>query len=122
MMQTIHRVRKIDVCISCRALGELISNRILPDVTAVQQDDGMRELMEKASVTYTLFATNFEGSSLQDLINGLEQLFTEIMNRTRLTFSAKATHAMQTLMWKAVRPGDLDAGDHWCILLRHGIF
>lgn len=122
-MQSIHRVRKASVETACNALGELITVRLLPDMSAVQQtENSLPNWVEKTCVTYTLFATSDPEAARKFALSGLENALNAIAQHSNTTFSSKATHAAQTLIWKAAGAADTDTADRWCALLRHPLF
>lgn len=122
-MQSVHRVRKIHPEIACHALSELITSRLLPDLTATQKtESGLHSWVEKSCVTYTLFATsNIEGNR-NFAIDGLEHVLNAIMQRFSNSLSPKATHAAQALIWKAAGDAGADTAQRWCSLLQHPLF
>lgn len=101
----------------------MICNRLLPE-SEDHSATGIASLvwLEKASVAYILFHTkapDFEPHAAQ---NDLQKLFDTLFNAFHSPFSSKATHAGQTLIWKAIGQHN---GAHvfgLCRLLTHALF
>ena len=122
-MQAVHQVRRMNVEIACQALAELMATRLLPDLSAGEEATGaIQTYVEKACVTYTLFATSDPESARDFAISGLSSLFDAISESSYNSLSARATHAAQTLIWKATGAADCESADKWCNLLRHPLF
>jgi hypothetical protein len=121
-MKAIHRVQKTSVDAACSALEQLVLVRILPDLTAsTTAEDPLKDWLEKACVTYTLFATSNPTPVPQSVVERLENMCSAIVHRTGKGLSPRATHAMQTLIWKTTTSNG-DVGEAWCTLLQHTIF
>ena len=122
-MQTIHRVRKVDVDAACLALGKLISGRMPPNIAADQSNaPPIQDYLERACISQVLFATSSPGVARQFAIDQLHQTFNAIVQRSNSLFSPQATHAAQTLIWKAAAASDPDTAERWFVLLRHPLF
>lgn len=123
IMQAIHKTRRRHVGCAIAALKELIIDRLVPDANASQDDnDPAQERLERASVTYTLFASDQSEQPASALIASFAVMF-DTLSRHNLAFTAKATHAAQTLIWKATGAADdEEVASAWCRLLRHPIF
>jgi hypothetical protein len=121
-MHTIHRAHKVSIEVACSALQQLITNRLLNDLP---QDGYVQnctlEHIEKACVTYVHFASSDPRGGLST-IDGLQAVLYVVVQRSGKVISAKATHAAQTLIWKAAGAGDPKMADRWCRLLRHPVF
>lgn len=122
-MQATHRARRVSVELACHGLGELITARLLEDLPH-DGDAGssIPDYIEKACVTYALFATSGPESAPLFVIDGLQKTLDMIVKRSSRAMSPKATHATQSLIWKAASAADPDAADRWCDLLRHPLF
>lgn len=122
-MRAIHRVRKISAEVACDALGELIESRLLPDVSAASGSrDGLQDWIEKACVTYTHFAASISDAAYDHIIDRLGSVFDAVAKQSGTTFSPRATHAIQALIWKAVGIAEHGNAEAWCSLLRHSLF
>lgn len=125
-MTRIHWVRKRDLEVACSALAELVKKRLVPDPTADPIDQSQMSLVqsriEKVCVTYTLFATSDAAASSISAIGGLQATLDSIAQRSDMTFSAKATHAVQALVWKTATTPDSASTETWYALLRHPLF
>lgn len=105
------------------ALRTFICARLLPNLETHQNDgDAAQAWLEKATVAYILFYTRQSdltpGSSLHDLRDFLDT----INGGLGSPFSPQATHAAQTLLWKASGQSDLGHPFEWGTLLRHPLF
>jgi len=78
--------------------------------------------VEKAAVTYVLFATTADDLPEQDTLASIRSILDDVAFHTKRTLSAKATHAAQTLVWKRAGALNGDYVDDWCRLLRHVVF
>ena len=122
-MQSIHRVRHVSLEAACHAIWKLVTTRLLPDLSAASETEVIFQTwIEKACVTYTLFATSSIDATSDFVIAGLEDTLNAVVQRSNTAFSPKATHAAQALIWKAAGTADPDTGDRWCRLLRHPLF
>ena len=121
-MQTIHRARRVSAETACNAIRRLITERLLQDLTD-EGDTGSSNIdyMEKACVTYTLFASTDLRES-RAATDALRNTLDAVVQRRNNVLSPKATHAAQTLMWKAVGASDPETAEVWCTLLRHPLF
>lgn len=122
-MQAIHRADKSSPDIALDALEQLITARLVPDMSVTAGEaDPLQEWTEKACVTLTLLATKNVATAPRSAIERLTRVFTSITNRAREGLSAKATHAIQTLIWKTMTGVAPNNAEPWCGLLRHHIF
>jgi hypothetical protein len=118
-MQAVHHVQKVSSDVACQALHQLIVQRLLPDINEAV-DDNTKQWLEKACVTCTLFATG--DRSFNGIISRLGGTFDAIVQRTGKPLSPKATHAVQTLIWKTIDGSEAEVAESWCGLLKHDIF
>lgn len=122
-MQAIHRARRASVETACRAIAEMISARLLPDLLAAQETTSKVHLqVETALVTYVHFATSDPQSAERFAIDGLGGLLNAITQSLDGRLSPKAIHAAQTLIWKAAGAADAHSAERWFGLLRHPVF
>lgn len=122
-MQAIHAIHKVNDEVAFGALEQLLEHRLIPDVPDHDEEStSAQDRVERACVAYTLYATSTKDPSQEMLIKRLGDVLTTIFQRTSMTSSAKATHAMQTLIWKAAGAAAQDMAEEWCKLLRHAMF
>nr|POE46882.1 hypothetical protein CFP56_00214 [Quercus suber] len=113
---------------SCALSGlhDLIVKRLLPDLDSeVSLDSSSWIRVEKAVVTYVMFATADSKEPKSERMSNLKLLLDFIQHRCQQPVSTEATHAAQTLMWKAmgaIPESDAATAEGWCLLLRHPIF
>jgi hypothetical protein len=75
--------------------------------------------LEKATIAYILIARSPPRTSPDEAIAGIRELLNHINDELRLCFTAKATHAAQTLIWQAAaEPKVME----WLHLLQHPVF
>ncbi|KAH9827645.1 Meiosis protein SPO22/ZIP4 like [Teratosphaeria destructans] len=122
IMQTIHKAKSCSAEIALQALQQLISMRLACDISPDLGEDSGRERMEKAFVTYVMFATSPSEMPEGARIESLQAVLDDTSRQTKAALSVKATHAAQTLIWKAAGVADAVLADEWCKLLRHPIF
>ncbi|KAF2768602.1 SPO22-domain-containing protein [Teratosphaeria nubilosa] len=122
IMQTIHKARSCSAEVALQALQQLISMRLACDVSPDLGEDAGRERMEKAFVTYVMFATSSSEIPEAARVEGLQAVLDDTARQTKAALSVKATHAAQTLIWKAAGVAGAVLADEWCKLLRHAIF
>lgn len=122
-MSTLRKASAQSCPTALHALRVLICNRLL---TAVQDDmtggNAAQVWLEKASIAYILFHTRAPDFAPHTSSDDLQDLFDSLSNALGLSFSAKATHAGQTLMWKAIGKSNAVQVFGWCQLLRHPLF
>lgn len=122
-MQTIHKAKRHSTSCALAALQQLCTARLAPDLAASPQSDQTTlQRIEKAAITYIVFATSESGLSPTEATSGLQQMLDELITRSNVPFSAKATHAAQTLIWKTAGNCELSVTEDWLRLLRHPIF
>ena len=121
-MQAVHRTRKVSADAACDALRQFLTNRLLYDLP---QDTNEADLdldrIEKACVTYIHFVSSHTEADHAS-IHELEDALNTVAERIGKPISPKATHAAQTLIWKAAGASDSETADRWCGLLRHPVF
>ena len=122
ILQAIHRVKAYSVQTACDALFALIRSRLLPRLTSGEEPiEADCEHLEKACVTFVLFS--FEGAKAgSSPVQKLTDLLDLIAHEKSGILSAKAVHAMQTLIWKTSESGGALQVDGWLQLLRHAAF
>jgi len=108
--------------LACNALTMLIRTRILPECTdSTNATPADYDRLEKACVTLTLFATSAQQPLKSALMAQLRDLLEDVHRNTGNPLSAKAVHAMQTLIWKTANGPD-PCSEAWLSLLRRPIF
>ncbi|EMC95490.1 hypothetical protein BAUCODRAFT_123922 [Baudoinia panamericana UAMH 10762] len=123
VMQTLHEARHDSTQCALAALQQLIVSRLLVNIAPDGNDDEMAcEWLERATVTYVLFATTLPEQASNPLTNSMLPLFDTIFNRTKRSFSPEATHTAQTLLWKKANIVSGDDIGVICRLLSHSLF
>jgi hypothetical protein len=87
-----------------------------------EPENSIQIYLEKACVTYVFVTATDLGSISVAEIDELEKTFTVIARKSKHGLSQAATHAAQTLMWKAVGMSTPDMAERWLGLLRHPLF
>lgn len=122
-MQTIHRARKVSLETACDALRHFITKRLINDLSRDEHtEDSHFEYVEKACVTLVHFCSSNSSVADQASIDGLKEALDSVARHCGRALSAKATHAAQTLIWKASSASESGITDRWCSLLRHPLF
>jgi hypothetical protein len=112
---------RISAAPTLAALAAFICKRLSPELyTAPTNDTAIMVWLEKATISYILFATSASQGQTADVdIAAIKALLDEISSINQVQFSPKATHAAQTLLWKvASNLGTLTS----CQLLQHPLF
>ncbi|CAK1355183.1 unnamed protein product [Cercospora beticola] len=110
-----------DIAIS--AMQIFAMDRILPEMaSAGDRADQVKDWLEKATITCTLWASRQMIETGKYLSDKLLLLYDQIQQRQSEPFTTKATHAAQTLIWKAVDGSVNAASGGCCQLLRHPLF
>lgn len=96
---------------------------MLPETSAAYSQGGnAQEYLEKAFVTYVMFAVSHAEDSLEVFGAKVQQLLDDIVKRRGCDLSPKAIHASQALIWKVTSIAHPGVADVWCRLLRHRAF
>ncbi|KAK0871741.1 sporulation-specific protein 22 [Friedmanniomyces endolithicus] len=123
IMQTMNRLRRIDLHSTLVGLTDFITTRLLPDCVPDEAADERRfDRLERAIVTYVMFVTTSDELPTRDTAAGVKFILDEVSHGTKRTLSARATHAAQTLVWKKAGAANVESSDEWCQLLRHAVF
>jgi hypothetical protein len=88
IMHHVHKLRKLDLSLACKALDDLLSMRLL--------DEGMSEWTERATMMRIWMATSIAETG-NDVYLSLFEVLENISTRIKDPFSAAATHAAQTV-------------------------
>lgn len=121
IVQAIHRVRKRSAQAARDLLNTLIHSRLLPiTITGDDTNEADRNRLEKACVTFVLFAV--DEADIQPSLEQLQAFLDTITQELAVNLSARAVHAMQTLIWKASGHADLSTAPAWLQVLRHPAF
>ncbi|KAK4506953.1 hypothetical protein PRZ48_000686 [Zasmidium cellare] len=122
IMKTLRKACEKSCTTALHALRTFICHRLLPDIEDNSQSKSVSQgWLEKASVAYILFHTRLPTFAPATSLDDLQDLFDTISNTLQSPFTAKATHAAQTLMWKAIGQSSGNTFK-WCQLLRHPLF
>ena len=120
VMKSIHRVRKVSLSVACHALGEFITERLLPNLT--EENDAISTWIEKSCVTYTLFVTSDSQDTQNLSVQWLQGTYDAIAQALNGPLPPRATHATQALIWKAAGVNYTELADKLHELLRHPLF
>lgn len=122
-MQAIRRARKWSSSIACHTIAQLIDKRLLSELTANDEMQNASQIrVEKSCVTLTYFVTTDPAFAHSVGIDVLQNSFSAISQCKGLDFTPKATHATQTLIWRAAGNVELALSGRWYALLRHPLF
>ncbi|KAI5369758.1 putative meiosis specific protein Spo22/ZIP4/TEX11 [Septoria linicola] len=123
ILQTARKANETAPETTLSALRMLILQRILPEATNLHSEAGhIYEWLEKATITYAMYVTTHMVTTGTDYVSDLTSLFDAIEKIGAALFSAKATHAAQTLLWRATNGPNDAAARICCRLLRHPLF
>ncbi|KAI4675119.1 uncharacterized protein J4E88_008023 [Alternaria novae-zelandiae] len=116
IMHYIHKLKEHSNATACKVLDDLIDIRLFREEN--------QSWIEKAVITRIWIGIN---NSLSE--NSLEQLidlFDTVAQNSKVSLSAPATHAAQTLLWKKVEAASSqeqhDIAEAWCRACLHDIF
>ena len=122
-MKSIHRVRKVSLRVACHALGDFITEQLLPSLTVDREpNDAVWIWIEKTCVTYTLLVTSDSHETQNNSIQWLKGIYDTIAGVIARPLPPRATHATQALIWKAASLKATELADTWHVLLRHPLF
>lgn len=116
-MRTMRQTMSVAGASTLAALKTFICHRLCVELrSSTEEDTVMQTWLEKAIVTYIMFATSPPATVNIAMI---KQLLDDVNSTQHVQFSVKATHAAQTLLWKTT--GNLDT---WasCQVLQHPLF
>lgn len=120
LMQMIDKVKHISVESSLTAIMHLVNTRLLPELLSGDANDAVAlGRLETAAVTFTLFVTEPIEHGEQDGPVSLGAFFESIHQLRSRAFSVKATHAIQTLVWKRAGLQTTESASDWWKILRH---
>jgi len=126
VMQTVHKAKRHSPECAVSALGLFIAHRLLPDISpGLDPASPPLDRLEKAVVTYVLFATTCNELAPDKAIVETRNLLDALANHGQTTLSSKATHAAQTLIWKAAGNSGSEASEAaegWYRTLWHPVF
>ncbi|KAI0588960.1 SPO22 domain-containing protein [Pyrenophora tritici-repentis] len=101
---------------ACRALDDMIDIRLFREEN--------QNWIEKAVITRVWFGSS-DGIS-ENTLEQLQALFDTVLQNSNVTFTAPATHAAQTLLWKSLEAAanqeHHDVAEAWCRLCLHPLF
>ncbi|EME89756.1 uncharacterized protein MYCFIDRAFT_193597 [Pseudocercospora fijiensis CIRAD86] len=123
VMQTLRKAEQISTEPALHALRLFICDRLLPEVKSAQaRDPQVMEWLEKTIITYILFVTGGNDFASGKQASDVKDLLDKVEQASGASLSTKATHAAQTLIWKATGGSDEDTPIACCRLLQHPIF
>lgn len=116
IMHHIHRLKDHSNVSACQILDDLI------DVRLFREEN--QTWIEKAVITRIWIST---GNALaENLLDQLTKLFDNVLQNSKTSLSAPATHAAQTLLWKRVEgtcsQEQYGVAEAWCRICLHPIF
>lgn len=116
LMHHLHKLRKLNANITCKALDELLSLRLLANRKA--------EWIERATITRIWITASQDTGD--EAITELTALLDSVLRGINNPFSASATHASQTLIWKktetSLEAKQYNTAHSWCRLALHPLF
>ena len=122
-MKVIHRVNQASHVAACRALEDFLTSRLLPDVIdGGEMDHQVLKRVEQVCVTYALLVVQGSQRAQHVTIDWLQGAYDATAAALNGTYSSKATHAMQALVYKIFPPNDANVADKWLRILRHPLF
>lgn len=122
-MQNLHKAAKASPQTVLPVLKSFIGERLLLELEqAGDQSDHVCEWLEKATITYVHLATTQTTEARAEMLDDIQELLDRLQASRESMFSTKATHAAQTLLWKASGDADRSSSYKWCDLLRHPLF
>ncbi|XPS72064.1 sporulation-specific protein 22 [Ascochyta lentis] len=111
----VHKLNDFSNVYACKALDDLITIRLIREENA--------SWIEKAAITRTWISTS--KLPAENILEQLQQMFDTVLEESSSSFSASATHAAQTLLWKKVEESSAqeqyDAVEAWCRLCLHPV-
>lgn len=85
--------------------------------------EGNATWIEKVVITHIWISTS--DVHAENALEQLQHMFDTVMQDSEISFSAPATHAAQTLLWKKVEEtsaqDQYDAAEAWCRLCLHSL-
>ena len=122
-MKFIYRVNTASHKAACTTLGDLLTSRLLLDVTTGGGwDNQVLKWVEQICVTYALYVTRDSHRALYVTVDWLQDAYNATSHALKDIFSAKATHAIQALVYKVSATDDANIADKWLEILRHPLF
>ncbi|KAF1997925.1 SPO22-domain-containing protein [Amniculicola lignicola CBS 123094] len=116
IMHHIRKIKEESNTTASKALDDLIEIRLFREEK--------QAWIERALITRIWIGTSTLGS--EDTLEGLQYLFDKTLRKTKDSFSAPATHAAQTLLWKrleaAYSQNHHEVAESWCRLCLHPLF
>ncbi|KAF2689190.1 SPO22-domain-containing protein [Lentithecium fluviatile CBS 122367] len=116
IMHHIHKLKDHSSHTSCKLIDELIELRLFRDEKEAW--------VEKAVITRVWISCTTHVA--EDTLDQLQELFDSVTRNMKGPFSAQATHAAQTLLWKKVdetySQEQYTATEAWCRICLHTLF
>ncbi|KAF2804066.1 SPO22-domain-containing protein [Mytilinidion resinicola] len=116
IMHHVYKLKDQSNATACKILDDLIRIRLF--------GENNQDWIEKVTITRTWITT--KGPHAEDMLEGLRDIFDEVSQNTKTTFSAPATHAAQTLIWKQIEyaysQNEYQSSEAWCALAVHALF
>ncbi|KAF2432077.1 SPO22-domain-containing protein [Tothia fuscella] len=117
IMHHLHKLRKLDTNLACKALDDLLSMRLY--------SEDKPEWIERAAMM-RIWMTTSSPEMRDDVQQSLLDVLDNVHANTRVRFSAAATYAAQTLLWKQIEKAyelkEYEVVQAWCRLSDHDVF
>lgn len=122
-MKAVNRVNTASHLVACKALGDLLTSRLLPDIMIDGElNQEIMAWIERVCVTYALFVTKGAERADHVTVDWLQQIYDATSRAVGGMFSSKATHAIQALVYKASATKDANLAKKWLQILRNPLF
>ncbi|KAH8730487.1 meiosis protein SPO22/ZIP4 like-domain-containing protein [Phaeosphaeriaceae sp. PMI808] len=116
IMHHIHKLKEYNSITACKILDDLIETRLFQEENQTWIE---KAVITRIWVVTTTVVTDNNFEKLQEVLDAVSQ-------KSKAPFSAPATHAAQTLLWKLVESaasqGQFAAAEEWCRICLHSIF
>lgn len=122
-MQAIRKVHEQAAQTAFDALEHYIVKRLIPEAAHGTEDrTPAQDWVERACVALILHATENPASMDVESTNRMRDVLDSAGQTASITFTPKATHAAQTVIWKAISGTRSEVANIMCDLLRHPVF
>jgi hypothetical protein len=122
-MQAIRKVHDQSESIALDCLEHFVSKRLVPEAAnRTEHDTTTQDWIERACVAFILYATQDTAFMTNDITTRIQTILNHIGHRADISFTPRATHAAQTLIWKAMSRASPEVADAMCDVLRNRVF
>ncbi|KAF2130996.1 SPO22-domain-containing protein [Dothidotthia symphoricarpi CBS 119687] len=116
IMHHIHKLKDHSIISACQALDDLVDIRLFREEN--------QAWVEKAVITRVWLGTT--NTFAENTLEQLQRLFDRVLQNSKTSLSAPATHAAQTLLWKQVEgthsQEQYGVAEAWCRICLHMLF